>query len=228
MTLCFSVCCIWGLSKLEGKPPAPSLLPEDIPTASFGILSIHAYRENLFNEADLLPAVMECATLNLLTMQADERHNTPSEYDAVMEVIRGLVPYFTREYLMAYVARFVKHTERSTWDICNIESSTSIFVSRLRLSNVHIKSDHKYELIDDIGGKDVRLEDEFGADFQLPKRPKSCSTEKGKLEPPMDYSLRECSTTPVAPTTQCIYCSFRSPSPVGRVLVAGLCLIRRR
>lgn len=136
---------------------------------------------------------MACATLNLLTMQADRRYNTPAEYDGVMETIRGLVPYFTREYLVAYVGRFVRHEERSTWKISGIQSSTSIFVSQLRQSQGNLNSSgYKYELIEDPGGRgDIRLEDQEGAPYHLPNRPKSCNTEGGWLEPPMDHSFRE-------------------------------------
>lgn len=183
---------------MEGKPPGPPTAPpEDVPTASFGILSIDAYRKSfLREEKDHPPVVVACATLNLLTMQADRRYNTPAEYDGVMETIRGLVPYFTREYLVAYVGRFVRHKARNTWKICGIQSSTSIFVSQLRQNQGNLNnSGSKYELIEDPGGRgvepDIRLEDHEGEPYHLPNRPKSCNTEGGRLEPPMDNSFRE-------------------------------------
>ena len=166
--------------------PAPDLPPEDIPTASFGILSIEAYRRSLKTDGERLPVAIEYATLNLLTMQADERFNSQEEYDATVEVIRSLVPYFTREYLATYVARFVRHADGSAWEVSEIVSSTSIFVSRLKTIG------KKLELIKDIGGTDIRLENRKGHHFRLPGRPKSCSSKDG-LCPPMDYSLRECS-----------------------------------
>lgn len=176
--------------KLQGKTPAPDLPSEDVPTASFGILSIEAYRKSASN-MERQPVAAEYATLNLSTMQADARYNTPEEYDSVMETIHSLVPYFTREYLAAYVGRFVVHTEGSAWDVCSVKASTSIFVSHLRSSRTCCNSLHKLELIRDIGGSDIRLEDHEGSRFRLPHRPASSNAE-GKMRPPMDYSLREC------------------------------------
>lgn len=192
-------CCFAGIA------PSPSLPPEDIPTASFGILSIGPYRRYLETinkqeqeEEERKPVVVEHATLNLLTMQPDERYNTREEYEAALGVIRDLVPYFTREYLAAYVARFcsVPHTVGDgsrAWNFCDARSSTSVFVSRLRESPNH-DGPNKFELIiKDVagGGADIRLEDRRGNHARLPHRPRSCN-ESGKLWPPMDYSLREC------------------------------------
>lgn len=178
---------------LAGKVPAPDSPPEDIPTASFGILSIQPYRRSLGAEREREPVVVEYATLNLLTMQADERHNSDEEYETAMGVIRSLVPYFTKEYLVAYVARFVPHADGSAWKICDVKSSTSLFVSGLRKSP-NQDGPNKFELIEDIGGADIRLEDRKGNPARLPHRPRSCN-KSGKLWPPMDHSLRECNTT---------------------------------
>lgn len=179
------------LLKREGKQVAPNPAPGDAPTASFGVLSIEAYHQSA-SETERQPVVTEHATLNLSTMQADARFNTPEEYDRVMDIIHGLVPYFTREYLVAYAARFVVHTEGSAWDVCGVKSSTSIFVSKLKLSKACCKSPHKLELIRDDWGSDIRLEDHEGKIYCLPTRP-PCSNAEGLLRPPMDYSLRECS-----------------------------------
>lgn len=148
-------------------------------------MSIEAYRRSLETEGERQPVVVEYATLNLLTMQADNRVNSQEEYDAAVDVIRRLVPYFTREYLGAYVDRFVRHPDGSAWEVSDIKSSTSIFVSRLK------RIRNKLELIKDIGGTDIRLEDRKGNHARLPGRPKSCSSKDG-LRPPMDYSFREC------------------------------------
>lgn len=161
----------------------------DAPTASFGILSIDAYRKSASHE-ERQPVVAQYATLNLSTMQADVRYNTPETYDRVMDCIRTLVPYFTREYLVAYAGRFVVHAEGRAWDVCGVKSSTSIFVSRLRASRACYDSPHKLELIRDSEMSDIRLEDHEGERFRLPCRPASAN-EEGKMRPPMDYSLRE-------------------------------------
>lgn len=171
----------------------PDLPLEDIPTATFGILSIEPYRRSLATKQEREPVVLQYATLNLLTMQADERYNSQEEYEAVLGIIRGLVPYFTREYLATYVARFVAHDDRNAWKIRGVKSSTSIFVSRLRKSPNH-GGRHRFELIEDFGGTDIRLEDRKGGHTRLPNRPRSCS-ESGKLSPPMDYSLRKCNSS---------------------------------
>eukprot|EP00752_Nemacystus_decipiens_P012556 g11120.t1 len=173
---------------VRGKVPAADLPPEDIPTATFGILSIEPCRRSLAIKQEREPVVVEYATLNLLTMQADERYNSRDEYEAALEIIRGLVPYFTREYLATYVARFVSRADRSAWKISDVVSSTSIFVSRLRKSPNH-DGPHRFELIEDVGGTDIRLEDRKGNHALLPHRPRSCN-ERGRLWPPMDYSLR--------------------------------------
>ena len=227
--------CFNPRSKTEGKPPGPSSVsPEDTPTASFGILSIDAYRKSfLREEREHPPVVVACATLNLLTMQADDRYNTPAEYDAVMDTIRGLVPYFTREYLVAYATRFVKHKEKNTWKVCGVQSSTSIFVSQLRPSPGSLDGGPKYELIEELGGRgaqpDIRLEDYDGTPYQLPNRPRSCSTDGGWLEPPMDYSFRECVVRrPYEPTREKkkqMHLAVDPPSgcPLGCVPLVGLC-----
>lgn len=181
---------------LAGKAPAPGLPPKDIPTASFGILSIESYRRSLETKQEREPVVREHATLNLLTMQADERYNTPQEYEAAMGVIRSLVPHFTREYLATYVARFVPHADGNAWKICGVKPSTSIFISRLRKSPNH-DGPNRFELIQDVGGTDIRLEDRKGNHTRLPHRPRSCN-KSGKLWPPMDYSLREYDMTSVS------------------------------
>lgn len=172
MTLCCRVLVSGYVLLLAGRVPTPDLPPKDIPTASFGILSIETYRRSLETKQEREPVVVRHATLNLLTMQADERYNTPDEYEATLGVIRSMVPYFTREYLATYVARFVPHTDGSAWKICDVKSSTSIFVSRRRKSPNH-DGPNRFELIKDIGGTDIRLEDRKGNHARLPHRPRS-------------------------------------------------------
>lgn len=168
----------------------PDLPPEDIPTATFGILSIEPYRTSLERKHASEPVVIKYATLNLMTMQADERYNTHEEYEAAMAVICRMIPFFTRgEYLVTWVARFVPHVDENAWKICDVKSSTSIFVSRLRKSSHHA-GPNRFELNTDIGGTDIRLEDRNGDHTRLPHRPRSFN-EDGVLCPPMDYSLRK-------------------------------------
>lgn len=183
-------CCRVPFPGHAGKVPAPDLPPEDIPTATFGILSIEPYRRSLATKQEREPVVVGYATLNLLTMQADERYNSQEEYEAALGIIHSLVPYFTREYLATYVARFVPHDDWNAWKIRDVQSSTSIFISRLRKSPNH-DGPHRFELIEDVGGTDIRLEDRKGNHTRLPHRPRSCN-ESGRLSPPMDYSLRKC------------------------------------
>lgn len=135
-------------------------------------------------------------------MQPDERFNTPEEYDRVMGVIRGLVPCFTREYLTAYLSRFVVHKDGMMLDVCGVKSSTSIFVSGLRPSPDRYgghDDEKKYELIEYRApgsqrsrGTDIRLQDHDGEDYILPGRPALSSNTVGIMRPQMDYSLREC------------------------------------
>lgn len=143
------------------------------------------------------PVVIEYATLRLSTMQPDERYNTPAEYARVMDVIQGLVPYFTREYLTAYLARFVVHTEGATWGVCGVRSSTSIFVSKLK-GSPNRNGLHKHELIEHFApgsrgrrGTDIRLQGRTSDPFTLEGRPSSAAM-GGVMRPPLDYSLREC------------------------------------
>lgn len=67
------------LPGVAGKAPAPALPPEDVPTASFGILSIEACRRTLETRQEREPVVVEHATLNLLTSCRHTSGTTPPE-----------------------------------------------------------------------------------------------------------------------------------------------------
>lgn len=159
------------------------------PTASFGILSIDAYRKSL-SEEKRQSVVVKYATLNLITMRADERYNSPAKFDEVLNTIQTLVPYFTRDFLVAYAARFLDVPKGSAWDLRGVRSSTSIFVSQLRTTTRLGSREEEGELILDMDKHDFLYKKVDRSNFRLPKRPKTCVGE-GMLSPPMDYSFRE-------------------------------------
>lgn len=159
-----------------------------VPTASFGILSIDAYRKSL-RKNTRERVVVEYATLNLMTMTADERYNSPAKFSEVLNTIQTLVPYFTRDFLVTYAARFLDFPKGSAWDFSGVRSSTSIFVSQLR-TITRLGRRGEDELILDTDKHDLLYKNGDGSNFRLPKRPKTCVGE-AVLSPTMDYSLRE-------------------------------------